>query len=115
MPSQKPLHAAPPSSSTVDRRIIQNVPLWDLGYVFILGHSSEGRSFPEEANLFGDRRMTFIHVNGVFDDCVRFCRCNGAISEYEQLFNHRLFPSTFDRPETAFTLNVLDYFLIDSV
>jgi len=93
----------------------ENVSLCDLGYVFILGHFSEGRGCPEEDNLFGDRRMTVIHVNGVFEHCVRFCRCKGAISEHEQLFNHRLFSSTFDRPETAFTLDVLDYYLIDAM
>ena len=93
----------------------ENVSLCDLGYVFILGHFSEGRRCPEEDNLFGDRRMTVIHVNGVFEHCFRFCRCKGAISEHEQLFNHRLFSSTFDRPETAFTLDVLDYYLIDAM
>jgi CxC2 like cysteine cluster associated with KDZ transposases len=59
--------------------------------------------------------MTVIHVNGVFDLCVRFCRCQGAMSEHEQLFRHRLFPSTFDRPQTAFTLDVLDYYAIDAM
>jgi hypothetical protein len=59
--------------------------------------------------------MTLIHVNGIFEHCVRFCRCQGADLEHEQLFNHRLFCSTFDRPETAFTLDVLDYFGIDSM
>lgn len=59
--------------------------------------------------------MTLIHVNGVFEHCVRFCRCLGAMSEHEQLFKHRLFPSTFDRPETAFTFDLLDYFSVDSM
>jgi len=59
--------------------------------------------------------MTMIHINGVFEICVRFCRCRGACSEHEQLFRHRLFPSTFNRPETAFTLDVLDYYGIDSM
>jgi hypothetical protein len=93
----------------------ENVSLCDLGYVFILGHSSSGHSCPEDENLFGDRRMTLIHVNGVFEHCIRFCRCHGASSEHEQLFCHRLFPSTFDRPETAFTLDVLDYYGIDAM
>jgi hypothetical protein len=93
----------------------ENVALCDLGYVFILGHSSSGRGCPEDGNLFGDRRMTVIHVNGVFQLCVRFCRCHGASSEHEQLFCHRLFSSTFDRPETAFTLDVLDYYGIDAM
>jgi hypothetical protein len=59
--------------------------------------------------------MTLIHVNGIFEHCVRFCRCQGAIPEHEQLFSYRLFSSTFDRPETAFTLDVLDYFGIDAM
>ena len=59
--------------------------------------------------------MTLIHVNGVFEHCVRFCRCQGAISEHEQLFSHRLFSCTFDRPETAFTLDVLDGYEIEAL
>jgi hypothetical protein len=59
--------------------------------------------------------MTVVHVNGVFELCVTFCRCQGAISEHEQLFRERLFPCTFERPETAFTLDVLDYYGIDAM
>ena len=93
----------------------ENVSLCDLGYIFFLGHSGSGLQCPDNDNLFGDRGMTLIHVNGIFEHCVRFCRCQGAIAEHEQLFSHRLFSSTFDRPETAFTLDVLDYFGIDSM
>ena len=93
----------------------ENVSLCNLGYVFILGHSSSGLCCPEDDNLFGDQSMTLIHVNGVFEHCICFCRCQGAISEHEQLFCHRLFPSTFDRPETAFTFDVLDYYGIDAM
>jgi hypothetical protein len=92
----------------------ENISLCELGYVFVLGHSSSGSQCPE-GDLFGDRRMVLIHVNGVFEHCVRFCRCRGATSEHEQLFCHRLFPSTFDRPETAFSLDVLDYYGIDAM
>ena len=59
--------------------------------------------------------MTVIHVNDVFELCVRFCRCQGASSEHGQLFHHRLFPSTFERPGTVFTLDVLDYYGIDAM
>jgi hypothetical protein len=59
--------------------------------------------------------MTLIHSNGVFQHFVRFCRGKDAISEHRQLFSHRLFPSTFDRPETAFTFEALDSFEIDSM
>jgi CxC2 like cysteine cluster associated with KDZ transposases len=84
----------------------ENVSLCDLGYVFILGHSSSGHLCPDNDNLFEDCRMTVIHVNGVFDHCIRFCHCPGAASEHEQLFCHWLFPSTFNQPETAFTLSI---------
>jgi hypothetical protein len=93
----------------------ENIPLCDLGHVLVLGHSSSGLSCPENGNLFGDRRMTVVHVNGIFELSVRFCRCQGASPEHEQLFHHRLFPSTFDRPETAFTLDLLDYYSIDGM
>jgi hypothetical protein len=33
---------------------------------------------PDEDNFLGDRAMTLIHVNGIFEHCVRFCRCKGA-------------------------------------
>jgi hypothetical protein len=93
----------------------QNVSLCNLGYVFMLGHSRSGHGCPENDNIFGDRRMTMVHVNGIFEHCVRFCRCQDAIPEHLQLFDNRLFPSTFDRPETAFSLDVLEYYGIDAM
>jgi CxC2 like cysteine cluster associated with KDZ transposases len=42
-------------------------------------------------------------------------KCLGAPSELEQLFQHQLFPSSFDQPKTAFTLDVLDYYGIDAM
>lgn len=93
----------------------EKVSLSDLGYVFVLGHSSSGDCCEDDDNFFADRRMTLIHINGIFDHSIRFCKCSGALSEHEQLFIHRLFPSTFDRPETAFSLDVLDYYGIDAM
>jgi hypothetical protein len=61
----------------------ERVLLCDLGYIFFLGHSSAGLRCPDDNNLFGDRVMTLIHVNGVFEHCVRFCRCQGAIPEHD--------------------------------
>lgn len=93
----------------------EKMSLSDLGYVFILGHSLASGCCPDEENFFADRRVVLIHINGIFEHFVRFCKCLGSLPEHEQLFNHRLFPSTFDRPETAFTLDVLDYFGIDAM
>ena len=93
----------------------ERVELSDLGYVFAVGHLTPGSCCPDDGNFFGDRRMTLVHVNGVFKICVRFCRCQGASSEHEQLFHYHSFSSTFDRPKTAFTLDVLDYYGIDAM
>jgi KDZ transposase family protein len=94
----------------------KNITLCDLGYVLILGHSNTGGFCPEDdGNWFGDRRMTVINVNGVFEHCIRFCRCQGAAPDHEQLFLHRLFPSTFERPETAFTFDLLNYYAVDAL
>ena len=93
----------------------ENVSLCDMGYTFVLGHSTAGSRCPEDDDLFGDRKMILIHVNGIFEHCVRFCRCKSAISEHEQLFGHRLFSSSFERPVTAFTLDVLEYYGIDAM
>lgn len=93
----------------------ESVSLCDLGYVFKLGHSGSDGGCLDDGHFFGDRRMTVVHLNGIYEHCVRFCRCQGALSEHEQLFQHRLFPSTFDRPQTAFTLDLLDYYAIDNM
>jgi hypothetical protein len=92
----------------------EKVSLSELGYVFALGHSGSAGFCPDDDHFFGDRRITLVHLNGVFEHFIRFCKCQGALPEHEQLFTHRLFPSTFERPETAFSLEVLDYYGIDS-
>ena len=78
-----------------------------MGYVFKLGHCVLGAECPEDDGIFRDRQMTIIHVNGVFKHCVRFCKCQGANLEHIQLFDHHLFSSSFDCPQTAFTLDVM--------
>lgn len=93
----------------------EKVSLYDLGAVLNLGQSCLGGCCSEDGNPFGDRTMTVIHLNGVFTISIRFCRCQGAAPDHEQLFSNSLFASTFDRPETAFTFQLLDYFAIDNM
>ena len=93
---------------------LENISLSELGYVFVLGHSTSGSSHQEDRNLFGDRRITVIHVNGVFDICVHFCQCQGARPEHEQLFSHQLFSLTFDQPKMVFTMDLLEYYAINT-
>ncbi|KAI6111643.1 hypothetical protein EDD16DRAFT_1521853 [Pisolithus croceorrhizus] len=47
--------------------------------------------------------------------CPPVCQCVNAESYHMQLFHAKLYPSTFERPSTAFTFLVLDDFLRDNV
>ena len=87
------------------------IPLSDLGYILVLGHSSTVIFCSEDSDLFGDRWMTLVHANGVFEHYVKFCKCNNASSEHKQLFIHRLFPSTSTNPKLLLLLmfwNILE-------
>jgi hypothetical protein len=77
----------------------ENVSLCDLGYVITLPHSISGPSCVEDGNLFGDRRITLIHVNGIFEHCIRFCKCQGASPEhYSGIYRYIRPPSRDVRP-----------------
>ncbi|KAI6110928.1 hypothetical protein EDD17DRAFT_1476239, partial [Pisolithus thermaeus] len=59
--------------------------------------------------------LTVINVTGVHFMLVQVCQCVNAESYHMQLFHAKLYPSTFERPSTAFTFLVLDDFLRDNV
>ena len=54
---------------------------------------------------------------GIFVHAVKWCWCDGAKEQdkHLQLLRCSLFPSTVTKPQTAFTFNVLDEFLIDEL
>lgn len=56
--------------------------------------------------------MTIVSSNGIHSFAVQPCACTDR-DLVAQLMSLRMFPSTFIRPRTAFTFEVLDYFLID--
>jgi hypothetical protein len=91
--------------------------LRSLGLVLHLGH--QGNPCPVSASEgdFEQSRsaLRVIHQSGVHFHQVQYCECKEAPSRAIQLFRHRLFPATFERPETAFTFAVLDYFHIDAM
>ncbi|KAF8907702.1 hypothetical protein CPB84DRAFT_1744604 [Gymnopilus junonius] len=77
------------------------------GYALHLGHSSETCPMPDsDSDLF----FIVVHVNGIHNTKIRFCHCPGAGDRVAQLLHHRLFPATLDRPETAFTFQLLHNF-----
>ncbi|KAN0078144.1 hypothetical protein V8E55_010201 [Tylopilus felleus] len=79
-----------------------------------MGHG--GDVCPLNSDKAGDQ-FTVVDSTGIFVHTVRWCRCNGAgdKDKHLQLLRCRLFPSTTMKPQTAFTFDVLDQFLIDEL
>ncbi|KAM6503384.1 hypothetical protein JOM56_000327 [Amanita muscaria] len=107
---------------TAERRktkFYQAVSLLDLGFTLNLGHG--GRVCPnnmeEGSSDWSCHRFTILDSAGIFVHHVRWCRCNGVAVEdkHLQLVRARLFPSSITKPQTAFTFDVLDQFLIDAL
>ncbi|KAG2158719.1 uncharacterized protein EDB93DRAFT_1237961 [Suillus bovinus] len=60
--------------------------------------------------------VTIVHSSGVFIHNVAWCHCQGPVpKQHLQLLRAGLFPASSTRPKTAFTFEVLDHFLIDSL
>ena len=90
------------------------ISLGDLdGFVLNLGH--DGAPCATQPNV---RPMTIVHEHGIVGMNVRFCACppDGephAVPDPLQLLRFGLFPGTWKRPETAYTVNGLrDYHLL---
>ena len=62
----------------------------------------------------GTQIMTVVSTSGIHQVAVHWCLCNSKHDKYSQLMAVRLYPSTFTRPKTAFTWEVLDMASIDS-
>jgi hypothetical protein len=97
----------------------ETVSLRDLGFTLNLGHGgSICPSNTEEASSdWSCHQFTVVDSAGIFVHRVRWCRCNGATTKdnHLQLLQAQLFPSTVTKPQTAFTFDVLDHFLIDAL
>jgi len=50
------------------------------------------------------------NLSGAHRIVVRYCDCPGAPLKHIQLFRARWFPTTIDRPSTAFGFDILDFF-----
>lgn len=59
------------------------------------------------------RFLTVVSVTGFFRHKVAWCHCPKAPKAAIQLFREQLFPATQQRPQTAFTFDVLDHFWVD--
>ena len=117
----------------------EKTTLHAMGYVLHLGHkgkpcpNNSGKDEQEDEEMEGlddigvppaenkhiaddiVKTVDVIDTAGVFRHTVRWCYCRGGLDRPTQLFQMGLFPASLQRPETAFTFNVLDYFHIDAM
>jgi hypothetical protein len=82
--------------------------------------SDEADEFMEQSESTphsGSRsNLTIISSTGIFQCSVRWCHCAKTTDQYVPLLLcARLFPASFKNPKTAFTFEVLDHFLVDSL
>ena len=74
----------------------------DIGFSIELGH--DGVECTSRSTRSTMTTMSIINTNGVHVMEVGFCECYRAPPRWKQLINAGLFPSTIERPETAFTV-----------
>src|ERR1700723_1202446 len=64
---------------------------------------------------FGDDVIIIVDCGAVHQRRIQWCNCTNAPERHIQLLKHKLYPGSVDRPGTAFTFQVLQYFWIDAV
>ncbi|KZV75992.1 hypothetical protein PENSPDRAFT_570640 [Peniophora sp. CONT] len=99
----------------VEVRSSSNARFWervqcksDIGIVVQLVHEVGDSCFRPHAV----KNFSVIHTNGIHRMTVNFCRCQLGVhlSDHTQLMRARLWPATFDEPETATTFEAMDDF-----
>ena len=70
---------------------------------------------PPVSTIDGHRVLTYVHTNGVHQLPTSFCKCSGAPSEELQLLRMGFFPSTSVTPQTSFTFQLLDDYLLENL
>ncbi|KAH9929427.1 uncharacterized protein B0H18DRAFT_1084196 [Fomitopsis serialis] len=76
-----------------------------LGLTMYLGH--DGDPCPSLRSTFLPITYTITHSNGVHCVPIQECHCPGHRATVSQLLRAGLFPATLERPESAFTFEVL--------
>jgi CxC2 like cysteine cluster associated with KDZ transposases len=69
-----------------------------------------------DVNVIGNKsRMVFVSSTGVHVRTASWCCCSEAATRDLQLFRMSFFPSSYLKPGTAFTFEVLDHFYMDAM
>ena len=91
-----------------DERFWSRKALTSLGVVINLGHGGS----PCPSHTRPPRAFTIVSQHGIHHLSVQFCECKGekSVPESIQLVRAGLWPSTWDRPATAFTVPTLKDF-----
>lgn len=71
--------------------------------------------YTSEQNRSPRSNIIVVSSTGIYKRSVTWCRCANSPERYVQLLRAKLFPASFERPETAFTFDVLDSFRIDAL
>jgi hypothetical protein len=90
----------------------KSTSLLNLGYILHAGHGSHACPHSSPAN---ETLIYIVDVIGVFHHKLRWCCCQDAEPHYAQLLRLGLYPASIERPESAFTFSLLDYFQVDAV
>lgn len=91
----------------------ESTSLAELGYILHTGHS--GYRCPR-ALSDSVRVLQVVHINGQHSIPALFCQCSASYEdEGDQLLKLRLYPASDDRPQTAFTFQLLQHFLISQI
>ncbi|KAG1723996.1 uncharacterized protein EDB91DRAFT_1087649 [Suillus paluster] len=89
-------------------------PWEDLGAMKDVFAQEEGDTINDMQ--LGVSNLVIVHSTGVYSHSVSWCQCSGAEkAQHLHLMKARLFPASITRPQSAFTFDVLDNFLIDTL
>jgi CxC2 like cysteine cluster associated with KDZ transposases len=83
-----------------------DVTLQQLGLEVHLGHN--GHRCPYSHESIND--FTIVDISGIHTVTLRLCACPNAPHARTQLLMSSLLPASLDRPQSAFTFDVLDTF-----
>lgn len=90
---------------------MEKATLRNIGLQIHLGH--DGNPCPTPSGT--KKKLVVCHTSGFHHVHVIFCGCNssgtGFVHQWKQLFRIKWYPATRARPNTAFTFEVLDFYI----
>lgn len=82
-----------------------------LGFIIHLGH--RGHPCPNVIDRTDTTDFVIVHENGVHKCRIKYCKCILGVEPHAQLLHAGYFPATLERTESAFTVDVLEDYILD--